>query len=90
MATKVQVLRYKGYPLDGVEEELKKKLTALDKSASDPALEARSNEIWARMHNIRVRTTLLQEEAERLGKKVNATDDEKIDEGTMAAIKKVR
>jgi nuclear pore complex protein Nup54 len=90
LATKVQVLRYKGYPLDGAEEELKKKLSDLEKAACDPALEARSNEIWARMHTIRARTAILQEETERLGKKVNGSDDDKIDEATMAAIKKVR
>ena len=88
LATKVQVLRYKGYPLDGAEEVLKKKLTELEKAASDPALEARSNEIWARMHNIRVRITLIQGEAERLGKKIG-NGEEKIDDATMAAIKKV-
>ena len=81
-------MRYKGYPLDGAEEVLKKKLTELEKAASDPALEARSNEIWARMHNIRVRITLIQGEAERLGKKIG-NGEEKIDNATMAAIKKV-
>jgi len=90
LATKVQVLRNRGYAMDGVEEELKKKLVLLEKGAFDPVLSGRQEEIWARMSGIRARAKALQEEGERLGKRMNGTEEEEVvDEATMTAVKKV-
>ncbi|KAI4242683.1 MAG: hypothetical protein L6R40_003904 [Gallowayella cf. fulva] len=49
LATKVQVLRHRGYAMDSTEEELQKKLLALERKVMDPALNGRGEEIWARM-----------------------------------------
>ena len=69
LATKVQVLRNRGYAMGGEEEDLKKKLFELEKGVFDPALGGRAEEIWARMVGIRERTRVLQEEMTRMGKK---------------------
>ncbi|KAI9775076.1 MAG: hypothetical protein M1839_001468 [Geoglossum umbratile] len=68
LATKVQVLRNRGYAMGGEEEDLKKKLIELEKGVFDPALGGRAEEIWARMVGIRERTRVLQEEMARMGK----------------------
>lgn len=65
LATKVQILRNRGYAMGGDEEALKVKLTALEKSVSDPALEARQEEIWARMITVQERARLLKNEIEK-------------------------
>lgn len=65
LATKVQILRNRGFAMGAAEEALKVKLTALDKSVCDPALSARAEEIWARMVSVRERARLLKEEMER-------------------------
>ncbi|KAH0565625.1 hypothetical protein GP486_000983 [Trichoglossum hirsutum] len=69
LATKVQVLRNRGYAMGGDEEDLKKKLIELEKGVFDPALGGRAEEIWARMVGIRERTKILQEEMARMGRK---------------------
>jgi nuclear pore complex protein Nup54 len=69
LATKVQVLRNRGYAMGGEEEDLKKKLLELEKGVFDPALGGRAEEIWARMVGIRERIRFLQGEMGRLGKK---------------------
>ncbi|KAK5128585.1 Nucleoporin nup57 [Cryomyces antarcticus] len=71
LATKVQVLRNRGYAMDGAEEALKKKLHLLERAACDPLFAGREQEIWARMVGINERARLLQEESERLGKGVS-------------------
>jgi nuclear pore complex protein Nup54 len=70
IATKVQILRNRGYGMLPAEEELKKQLVALEKKIVDPALTGRQEEIWARMSGVRERARILQEETERLGKTV--------------------
>lgn len=90
LATKVQVLRNRGYAMDGAEEELKKRLVLLEKGAFDPVLSGRQEEIWARMSGIRARAKMLQEEQERLGGRVNGAEEgEVLDEASMAMVKKV-
>lgn len=89
LATKVQVLRNRGYALEGSEEELKKKLTELESQAFDPILNGRQEEIWARMSGVRARVNLLQEESERLGK-VGGSNDETMDEETVKRVQKVQ
>jgi len=89
LATKVQVLRNRGYALDGAEEELKSKLDKLKETAFDPVLSGRQEEIWARMTVVRERAQMLKDETERLGKQAGSLDQEPIDDATMAQIKKI-
>ncbi|KAL3418966.1 nucleoporin nup44 [Phlyctema vagabunda] len=67
LATKVQILRNRGYALGGDEEDLQRKLHALEASVCDPSLGARAEEIWARMISVQERARLLQHELERSG-----------------------
>jgi len=89
LATKVQVLRNRGYALDSTEEELRKKLQQLEKGAFDPVLNGRQEEIWARLTVVRERAEMLQNEVKKMGEKAGGVD-EVIDEENMKAIKKVR
>lgn len=89
LATKVQVLRNRGYAMDSAEEELKKKLVQLERRAFDPVLNGRQEEIWARMSAVRARAKLLQEESERLGKNLANGAEEPIDDETMRRVKQV-
>lgn len=88
LATKVQVLRNRGYALQGSEEGLKQRLQELEREAFDPVLGGRQEEIWARLSELRDRALLLQEEADKLGV-LSQSGDETIDEETMKAIKKL-
>ncbi|CAG8981460.1 hypothetical protein HYALB_00003030 [Hymenoscyphus albidus] len=67
LATKVQVLKNRGYAMGGDEEDLKTKLQALERSISDPGLGARGEEIWARMLTVQERAKLLKAEIEKSG-----------------------
>ena len=89
LATKVQVLRNRGYAMDSAEEELKKKLLVLEKSVLDPALNGRGEEIWARMVNVRERGRLLQAEFERAGRNLVGEQSQGIDEEILKRAKKV-
>ncbi|KAJ4289758.1 Nucleoporin nup57 [Kalmusia sp. IMI 367209] len=71
LATKVQILRNRGYVMDQAEEDLKKKLLELEKRAFDPINGGRQEEIWARMSSVRERAHVLQKETEKLS---NAAD----------------
>jgi nuclear pore complex protein Nup54 len=86
LATKVQVLRNRGYAMGGDEEDLKTKLAALDRDISDPALGARAEEIWARMITVQERAKLLKADLERNG----AQSQNVLDEETDEKAKKVR
>ncbi|KAF2855301.1 hypothetical protein T440DRAFT_208768 [Plenodomus tracheiphilus IPT5] len=70
LATKVQILRNRGYVMDQQEEDLKKKLFELEKKTFDPVLGGRQEEIWARMSGVRERARILQAETEKLGKTI--------------------
>lgn len=65
LASKVQILRNRGYAMGGDEEDLKAKLVALERSVSDPGLDARQEEIWARMVTVQERVRLLKAEIEK-------------------------
>jgi nuclear pore complex protein Nup54 len=67
LATKVQVLRNRGYAMGGDEEVLRTKLMALEKNVADPGVDARSEEIWARMLIVQQRAKLLKSEIEKSG-----------------------
>ena len=90
LAAKTQVLRNRGYAMDGPEEELRNKLLLLERSVFDPALNGRSEEIWARMVSVRERGRLLQREFERVGKGPSQDQGQVIDEEVMKRVKKVR
>ncbi|KAL4915130.1 nucleoporin complex subunit 54-domain-containing protein [Aspergillus aurantiobrunneus] len=91
LAAKTQVLRNRGYAMDDAEEELKKKLTQLERSVFDPSLNGRGEEIWARMLAIREHSKRLQTELDRAGAGAGAaaqTEDD-LDENTMKLAKKI-
>ena len=79
LATKVQVLRNRGYAMDGDEEDLRTKLLALDRGVNDPGLGARGEEIWARMLTVQERAKLLRSEIEKSGSESLDVLDEDMD-----------
>ncbi|KAI4289223.1 MAG: hypothetical protein L6R35_001514 [Caloplaca aegaea] len=89
LATKVQVLRNRGYAMDTAEEELKTKLLALEKKVMDPALNGRGEEIWARMVSVRERGRQLQREYEKAGRVVPREQEQGIDEVVMKKATKI-
>lgn len=90
LAAKTQILRNRGYAMDDAEEELKKKLTQLERSVFDPSLNGRGEEIWARMLAIHEHSKRLQAEMSRAGGNMASPGDEEIDEQTLKTAKKVR
>ena len=89
LAAKVQVLRNRGYAMDSTEEELKKKLVALEKRVMDPALNGRGEEIWARMVNVRERGRQLQREFEKAGRSISQQQEQTIDDEVIKRATKV-
>lgn len=67
IASKVQVLRNRGYALDTDEDELKSKLEALDRGLADPSLSARTEELWSRLIMLRRHADNLREEVNQRG-----------------------
>jgi hypothetical protein len=91
LATKVQILRNRGYVMDQPEEDLKKKLIELEKQTFDPVLGGRQEEIWARMSGVRERARILQEETEKLGKTIEQQQNgELLTDEDQKALEKVR
>ena len=78
LATKVQILRNRGYALNGDEEDVKIKLKKLEKGVNDPGLGARAEEIWARMISVQERGRLLRSELEKAGKETGEVLDEEM------------
>ena len=89
LAAKTQVLRNRGFAMDAAEEALRQKLLILEKGVSDPALNGRSEEIWARMVSVRERSRLLQRELERSGAASAQEGGIGMDEEVMKRAKKV-
>ena len=89
LATKVQVLRNRGYAMDSTEEELKEKLLKLQRDVFDPALNGRGEEIWARMVGVRERGRQLQREFERADRTTGDDQETGMDEEVMKRAKKV-
>ncbi|EAW07604.1 putative nucleoporin [Aspergillus clavatus NRRL 1] len=89
LAAKTQVLRNRGYAMDEAEEELRKKLSQLERSVFDPSLNGRAEEIWARMLAIREHSKRLQAEMERAGATTAAQAEDELDENTMKTTKKI-
>jgi nuclear pore complex protein Nup54 len=67
LASRVQVLRNRGYALSGDEDELKQKLAGIDKSIQDPALSARMEELWSRLIILRGYADNLKDEINKPG-----------------------
>lgn len=67
IASKVQVLRNRGYALDTDEDELKSKLEALDRGLTDPSLSARTEELWSRLIMLRRHADNLRDEVNQRG-----------------------
>jgi nuclear pore complex protein Nup54 len=88
LAVKVQNLRNKGYVMDNAEEELKAKLEKLEREVFDPSLEAREQEIWARMLGIRERAKRIKAEMDKLGPVANG-EEPTLDENTIKSAKTV-
>ena len=72
--------------MGGDEEDLKAKLVALEKGVSDPGLDARQEEIWARMVTVQERARLLKAEIEKNGQAAGHI----LDEQTNKRAQKVR
>ena len=89
LARKVQVLRNRGYAMGSDEEELKRKLVALDRAVFDPSLNGRAEEIWARMVAVRQRARALEDEMDRIGQGKTKGQSETIDEETAKKAAKV-
>ena len=89
LAVKVQILRNKGFVMDNAEEELKAKLEKLEKDVLDPGVDAREQEIWARMLGIRQRAKRLKSEMDKLAPAA-AAEEPTLDEGTIRTAKQVR
>lgn len=85
LATKVQILRNRGYALGGDEEDLQRKLQSLERSVCDPGLGARAEEIWARMIRVQERAKALKGELERSA----AESNDVLDEEMSRRVKKV-
>ncbi|KAJ2991130.1 hypothetical protein NUW58_g2634 [Xylaria curta] len=85
LATKVQVLRNRGFSLDKEEDDLKLKLETLDQSLTDPALSARTEELWSRLLLLRGYADTLRNEIERRG----AEAQEGLGEEAEAKAKKI-
>ena len=62
--------------MGGDEEDLKAKLIALERSVNDPGLDARQEEIWARMVTVQERARLLKNEIEKNGQPAGQVLDE--------------
>lgn len=88
LAVKVQILRNKGYVMDNAEEELKAKLEKLEREVFDPSLDAREQEIWARMLGIRERAKRLKMEMDKIAP-LAAAEEPTLDEGTIRTAKQV-
>ncbi|KAK5328820.1 Nucleoporin nup57 [Exophiala xenobiotica] len=88
LAVKVQILRNRGYVMDNAEEELKAKLESLQREVFDPSLNAREQEVWARMLGIRERAKRLKMEMEKLAPAAK-DEDGILDEETVRAAKRM-
>jgi nuclear pore complex protein Nup54 len=88
LAVKVQILRNKGYVMDNAEEELKSRLKKLEREILDPGLDAREQEIWARMLGIRERAKRLKMEMEKISPDKKA-EEPTLDDATIQQAKEV-
>ncbi|KAG4304698.1 hypothetical protein PORY_001751 [Pneumocystis oryctolagi] len=64
LATKVQVLKGRGYALQSEEENLKQRLNELTMKINDPSVFGKMNELWARMTFIREKAKSIEKARE--------------------------
>lgn len=88
LAAKIQILRNRGYVMDNAEEDLRMKLSKLERDVFDPSLHGREQEIWARMLSIRERGKRLHKEIDNTTSTANNVESA-LDEETVQAAKKV-
>jgi nuclear pore complex protein Nup54 len=67
LASRVQVLRNRGYALSSDEDELRQKLQKIDKGLQDPALSARMEELWSRLIVLRGHADSLKDQINKPG-----------------------
>jgi len=67
LASRVQVLRNRGYALSSDEDDLRQKLQKVDKDLQDPALSARMEELWSRLIIYRGYADSLKDQINRPG-----------------------
>lgn len=89
LATKVQILRNRGYAMDSAEEELRRKLMTLERGVFDSALTGREEEIWARLLGVRKRAKQLQVEFDKSGRDLSNGSGNELDEEVAKKAKKV-
>lgn len=85
LASRVQVLRNRGYALSGDEDELRQKLQNIDKGLQDPALSARMEELWSRLIILRGHADSLKDQINKPG----FTESDGLGEEIEAKAKKV-
>jgi nuclear pore complex protein Nup54 len=82
-------LRNRGYAMEPAEEELKKKLVELEKHAFDPVLNARQEEIWARLSRLRDVANFLQENSDKVDRAATKEEEEQLDADGVKMVEKV-
>ncbi|KAJ6262177.1 hypothetical protein Dda_2982 [Drechslerella dactyloides] len=78
LSAKVQVLKNRGYALQPEEEQLRKRLEALMKTVSDPGVNGRMNEIWARMQIINQKAKQMEHEINEMSVTVDPEQIQKM------------
>ncbi|KAF3902061.1 hypothetical protein AA313_de0210429 [Arthrobotrys entomopaga] len=78
LSAKVQVLKNRGYALQPEEEQLRKRLEALMKTVSDPGVNGRMNEIWARMQIINQKAKQMEHEINEIAVTVDPEQIQKM------------
>ncbi|EGX43461.1 hypothetical protein AOL_s00215g197 [Orbilia oligospora ATCC 24927] len=78
LSAKVQVLKNRGYALQPEEDQLKKKLEVLTKMVSDPSVNGRMNEIWARMQIINQKAKQMEHEISEMSVTVDPEQIQKM------------
>ncbi|RVD88496.1 uncharacterized protein DFL_002679 [Arthrobotrys flagrans] len=78
LSAKVQVLKNRGYALQPEEDQLKKKLETLTKMVSDPSVNGRMNEIWARMQIINQKAKQMEHEISEMSVTVDPEQIQKM------------
>ena len=89
LAVKSQILRNRGYALDGQEESLRRQLMELAKKVEDPAFTGREEEIWARMVALRERARWLEEEGKRLGAQAEEQQQRSVPDHVIETTKRI-
>ncbi len=90
LATKVQIMRNKGYVMDQNEEALKAKLSVLEKSVMDSQIRSRAEEIWARMVQIQSQSKFLEKEMAKNAAASGSTLDEESAARAMKVCSQIR